>query len=144
MTGDSQDKVVCSVHVIGCLNLSLDCLKGENDTFQPKIDSFLFHRGSLKISFRMSWIPENSIYLRGPKGLCSFLCCVKGWEKKILAIYGNCFSHQERKLFQVLIDFFPVNSRQCFCQTTNIVVGIFCSLSSACDSQACQVVSVNI
>lgn len=129
------------MHVVGCLNLSRDCLKGEHDTFLPKIDSFLFHRGSLKISFRMSLIAENSIYLRGPKGLCSFLCCIEGWGKKILAIYDNCFSHQESKLFQVvLIDFFPVNSRQHFCQTTGL--GIF--FSSAYNSQTHQVIHVNI
>ena len=108
------------------LNISLDSFKKLKTAapFYSKLTiSFLFFQGWLKISFRISLIPENSVYLSRLKGLTSFflLLLLKRMGKKYLQ-WMAVFSPKGRKLFQVvLIDFFLVKPRKHFCQTTNVV-----------------------
>lgn len=98
--------------------MSLDCFKKWETAapFYSKLtNSFPFFRGWLKISFRISLIPENSVYLSRLKGLTSFLLLLlKRMGKKYLQ-WMAVFSPKGGKLFQVvLIDFFLVKPRKHF------------------------------
>ena len=119
------------------LNISLDSFKKLKTAapFYSKLTiSFLFFQGWLKISFRISLIPENSVYLSRLKGLTSFFfccCCLKGWEKSICNGWQffppkeeNCF-----KLFWLISSLW--NQENTFAKPRMLCQGIFCSHSSA-------------